>query len=175
MSARATSKDPTGAADGAAVDTGYLGRVLEILIHIAAAIVDTVALRTQAGPAPVFLDGAAVYLRVVRAVRRMIMLAMKIDAPGYGDSVEAPTKRDRVACKSETVMPRPARDGMAGTRPGPVDRLDIPYTLKNKTMDQLIREICRDLGLPALDGTYHWESLTPWRSRRSSRMPRRFC
>jgi hypothetical protein len=138
------------------VDTGYLGRVLDILIGIAAVIAETVLQQAKSGPVPVVLDGAAVYIRVCRAVRRMIMLAMAIDAPDY---TEAPQRRaDRNAQVRERKDPA-ARE--AKEHPERPDRLDIRYTLKNKTMDQLIGEICRDLGLPKLDGSYHWESLTP--------------
>jgi hypothetical protein len=160
MSVHATAPEPASAADRAGLDTGRLGRVLDVLIYIAVAIAETVLQRVQDGPAPLVVDGATVYRRVSRAVRRMIMLALKIDAPGFGDPVEPAAKRTRAGRKTEETQ-RPEQEEKLEKGRDPVDRLDIPYTLKNKTMDHLLLEICRDLGLPPLDGTYHWESLTP--------------
>ena len=158
VSAQATLTEPTSTAGRRTVDTGLFLRILDILIDIGCAISEAVLEKAQAGLAPL-LNASAVHQRVFCTVRRMIMLALKISAPGYGEGAPRPAAKEPVRRERKERGERRERDEKP--EPEETDEPDLPYDLKNKSMDELLREMCRDLGLPELDGTYAWSELTP--------------
>ena len=143
------------------IDTARLWRILRVLANIASAIARSLVERAQAG-APLH-KSARGFVRVTRALRRMIMLAMQIGAPGCGGGSEQYAARKRRG-RADDGVERPERDDDPEERPERPergDRREFAYDMTDETLDSLIRGICRDLGLPPLDGNYRWTELTP--------------
>ncbi len=132
-------------------------RILHVLYRIGTAISGRLMRKSQAA-GPSWREAAAAYARVALAIRRIVMLALEISKPGYGQAKgserEGPERPERLE-----GLERPDWDDKPA-RPDPADAGDSGYDLTHEGMDGVVREICRDLGLPPLDTKHPWTELT---------------
>jgi hypothetical protein len=144
------------AAKPAVMDYEALQPILRVLIVIGAAIGRTIFQQIKAGQEAnaghkALAVGANAYARISRVVRRMVLLSWQMAQPGYN----GPPPR-RVRKDIDTAKPDKDQDKFRDKQ----ERLERPYDVSNGTMDDLIRRICRDLGLPPLDASHPWTSMT---------------
>ncbi len=111
---------------------------------------------------------AAAFAQIARAVRRCIMLARVLDAP----SPPAPDPaRHRAAARKQII--RQVEDRIGHVRDGATadalqnelrERLDAPDLdddIATRPAANIIKEICRDLGLSSTPGDTPWKRRTP--------------
>jgi len=117
---------------------------------------------------------ATAYDRISRAVRRCIALARSLNDPAYPPKHPAP---DRTAARKhilraveDTLQRQDYDDSYRDCDPTEVlhaellDRMDAPdldSDIANRPIDDIIKDILRDLGLAALPGTRPWKRRTP--------------
>jgi hypothetical protein len=135
-------------------------RMLHVLFRIGSAISRRLMEHSQAAvqAGTSWREATSAYQRVAQAIRRILMLALEIGEPGYGaakDSEgEGAERPERLGgLDRPDWFDRPERRGRVADE-------EIRYDLTNKGMDGVIREICRDLGLPPLDASHPWTDLT---------------
>jgi hypothetical protein len=123
-------------------------------------------------PAASLQDLAAAFDSISRTVRRCIMLAQSLDTP----KLPARTP-DRTAARKhilraveDTLQRQDYDDSYRVCDPTEVlhaellDRMDAPdfdRDIANRPIDDIIKDILRDLGLAALPGTRPWKRRTP--------------
>jgi len=117
---------------------------------------------------------AAVFDQIARAVRRCIALAQSLDEPAKPARTPAP---DRTAARKhilraveDTLGRQDYDDSYRVCDPTEVlhaellDRMDAPdldRDIESRPIDDIIKDILRDLGLAALPGTRPWKRRTP--------------
>ncbi len=114
-------------------------------------------------------DPIVAYERVTRALRRNITLAQKLHEPPKAPS--APQHRDRTAARKriirdvEDTIQRTTKDAEAERLHAEfLDRLDGPDLdddIDHLPIDEIIKDICRDLGIAHAPGTHPWKRRTP--------------
>jgi len=125
-------------------------------------------------PAASLQDLAAAFDSISRTVRRCIMLAQNLDTPKQPARTPAP---DRTAARKyilraveDTLQCQDYDDSYRDCDPTEVlhaellDRMDAPdldRDIANRPIDDIIKDILRDLGLAALPGTRPWKRRTP--------------
>jgi hypothetical protein len=125
-------------------------------------------------PAASLQDLAAAFDSISRTVRRCIMLAQSLDTPKPPARTPAP---DRTAARKhilraveDTLQRQDYDDSYRDCDPTEVlhaellDRMDAPdldRDIANRPIDDIIKDILRDLGLAALPGTRPWKRRTP--------------
>ncbi len=129
-------------------------------------------------PAPSLPDLSAAFDQVARTVRRCIMLAQSLDTPKPPARTLTPDRTaDRTAARKrilravEDTLGRQAYDDSYRVcDPTEVlhaellDRMDAPdldRDIESRPIDDIIKDILRDLGLAALPGTRPWKRRTP--------------
>jgi hypothetical protein len=133
----------------------------------------------QPAPAPAPSSDAVAFLaiaydRVSRAVRRCIALARSLNDPAHPPKHPAP---DRTAARKhilraveDTLQRQDYDDSYRVCDPTEVlhaellDRMDAPdldRDIESRPIDDIIKDILRDLGLAALPGTRPWKRRTP--------------
>ncbi len=139
------------------------------------------ATAAQPAPAPAasLQDLAAAFDSISRTVRRCIMLAQSLDTPKPPARHPAAPDRtaDRTAARKrilraveDTLGRQDYDDSYRVCDPTEVlhaellDRMDAPdldRDIANRPIDDIIKDILRDLGLAALPGTRPWKRRTP--------------
>ncbi len=131
-------------------------------------------------PAASLQDLAAAFDSTARTVRRCIMLAQNLDAPRKPARTPAPNQtaapgrtaaRTRILRAVEDTLGRQDYDDSYRVcDPTEVlhaellDRMDAPdldRDIESRPIDDIIKDILRDLGLAALPGTRPWKRRTP--------------
>ncbi len=115
-------------------------------------------------------DPVMAYERITRALRRNIALAQKLHEPPKAPA--APQYRDHAAARKriirdvEDTIQRTTKDGNDAERLHAelLDRLDGPDLdddIDHLPIDDIIKDICRDLGIAHSPGTHPWKRRTP--------------
>jgi len=129
-------------------------------------------------PAASLQDLAAAFDSISRTVRRCIMLAQSLDTPKQPARTPAPNRTaDRTAARKhilraveDTLGRQDYDDSYRVCDPTEalhaelLDRMDAPdldRDIANRPIDDIIKDILRDLGLAALPGTRPWKRRTP--------------
>jgi hypothetical protein len=187
MTSQPAATDPQSLATQPAADAQYYRGILHGLIDIGAELARVVlsqakAATTQTEPnpapaqdvAPGFArardpDPAVAFERISRAIRRTILLAQKIAQP-VAQANAHPVQhraaaRRRIIRDVEDAIQRESRGVEAEFLHAElVDRLDGPDLdddIENRPIADIIRDICRDLGIEALPGTHPWKRRAP--------------
>jgi hypothetical protein len=169
-------------------DTEHCRRVLLRLVDIGAEIAEMVlqdaALQAEycrtvnsIGPTPPPTpEPTAAYDRVTRAIRRTVTLLHKLPElarkaneppkPSAAPKAERRTAaRKRIIRDVEDTIQRTTKDDEAERLHAEfLDRLDSPDLddeIDDRPVDQIIADICRDLGLAHSPGTHPWKRRTP--------------
>ncbi len=141
------------------------------------------AMDAQPAPAPAPAPGtkpdalnktAAAFDQIARAVRRCVALAQSLDEPAKPARTPAP---DRTAARKhilraveDTLGRQDYDDSYRDCDPTEtlhaelLDRMDAPdldRDIESRPIDDIIKDILRDLGLAALPGTRPWKRRTP--------------
>ncbi len=138
------------------------------------------ALAPAPAPAASLQDLAAAFDDISRTVRRCIMLAQNLDAPRKPARTPAPSHTpapDRTAARTrilraveDTLGRQDYDDSYRVCDPTEalhaelLDRTDAPdldRDIESRPIDDIIKDILRDLGLAALPGTRPWKRRTP--------------
>jgi len=139
------------------------------------------AAAAQPAPAPApaasLQDLAAAFDSISRTVRRCIMLAHSLDTPKQPRTPAPDRTADRTAARKrilraveDTLGRQDYDDSYRVCDPTEVlhaellDRMDAPdldREITNRPIDDIIKNILRDLGLTALPGTRPWKRRTP--------------
>jgi len=129
-------------------------------------------------PAASLQDLAAAFDSISRTVRRCIMLAQSLDTPKPPARTPAPNHTaDRIAARKrilraveDTLGRQDYDDSYRVCDPTEalhaelLDRMDAPdldRDIESRPIDDIIKDILRDLGLAALPGTRPWKRRTP--------------
>ncbi len=131
-------------------------------------------------PAASLQDLAAAFDSISRTVRRCIMLAQNLDAPRKPARPPAPNHTaapDRTAARTrilraveDTLGRQDYDDSYRVCDPTEalhaelLDRMDAPdldRDIESRPIDDIIKDVLRDLGLAALPGTRPWKRRTP--------------
>ena len=151
MTDPATSIEPARPAGG--LDTAYLLRVLNLLIGFGRIIGHQLGQKAEAGLAPI-ADCIRAQSRLDSTIRRMIMLWRAMCLPGFGERVGPAAGKQRGRPQAGDAAAR-----RKAARRDRYDEPDAPYDITGKTLDEIIREICGDLGVAPL-GARAWKRLT---------------
>jgi len=140
------------------------------------------ATAAQPAPAPApaasLQDLAAAFDSISRTVRRCIMLAQSLDTPKPPARTPAPDRTaDRTAARTrilraveDTLGRQDYDDSYRVCDPTEalhaelLDRMDAPdldRDIESRPIDDIIKDVLRDLGLAALPGTRPWKRRTP--------------
>ena len=157
-------------------DARYYRDVLHELIEIGADLARMVQQKAKAqpdtGPEAV-AEFAEAFDRIARAVRRTIGLARRVGEPvpqatGPNGSADGPgniAARKRIIREVEDTIQRKAKGSEAESLHGELrERLDAPDLdddLSHLPVDQIIENICRDLGIGHLPGSHPWKRRRP--------------
>jgi uncharacterized membrane protein YccC len=123
-------------------------------------------------------DPIAGYERITRAVRRTVMLAQKLHEPSKAPPKappkapsEAHVSNDRIAARKriirdvEDTIQRTTKDDEAERLHAELlERLDAPDLnddIAHRPVAEIIKDICRDLGLAHAPGTHPWKRRNP--------------
>jgi len=187
MSAHATQSEPNTNPGPQAEDDQFYREILHGLIEVGAELVrhlpQQAAAQAQAQqqdpapqPAPAASpDAVAIaYDRITRAVRRCIALARSLNDPAHPPKHPAPDRtaaRKRILRAVEDTLGRQDYDDSyrvcdptEALHAELLDRMDAPdldRDIANRPIDDIIKDILRDLGLAALPGTRPWKRRTP--------------
>jgi hypothetical protein len=161
----------------------YYRRILHKIIDVGAELIDLIQTEAKAQSASLAAapqpateaseatrpDLSVAFDRVARAVRRTIMLATKItenaNEPANGVAQSRAAARRRIIRVVEDTVQREARGAHGDTLLGELgERLDDPGLddeIDHRPINEVITDICRDLGLTASIGTHPWKRRTP--------------
>jgi hypothetical protein len=163
MSLQSQSPEPMSPAQRAAEDAAYYRRVLHGVIDAGADMVRVVQLQATAEVAPEpMADAAVAYERIARSIRRTIALARRLDEPVKAEAAREPGQRRaaaraRIRSEVEAAIEQEAEGADADDlREDLRDRIDGPDAddeLDQRPVEEIIAEICRDLGLRGVPGT----------------------
>jgi len=125
-------------------------------------------------PAASLQDLAAAFDSIARTVRRCIMLAQSLDTPKPPARTPAPNRtaarKHILRAVEDTLQRQDYDDSYRDCDPTEVlhaellDRMDAPdldRDIASRPIDDIIKDILRDLGLAALPGTRPWKRRTP--------------
>jgi len=127
-------------------------------------------------PAPSATPGAlnktaAAFDQIARAVRRCIALAQSLDEPAHTPAPDRTAARTRILRAVEDTLGRQDYDDSyrvcdptQALHAELLDRMDAPdldRDIESRPIDDIIKDILRDLGLAALPGTRPWKRRTP--------------
>jgi hypothetical protein len=106
------------------------------------------------------------YERITRSVRRSMVLYQKLSEP-----IKTPPAHDRVAARKKVI--RDVEDAIQRKATGAraeilraelVERLERPEfddELANRSIGEIVNEMCRDFGIAGLDAIHPWKRRTP--------------
>jgi hypothetical protein len=174
---------------GAALDDLiHIGTGIARLLHDQAIAQAAQPAQPAAAPAPQAADAqpapapppgalnkiAAAFDSIARTVRRCIMLAQSLDAPKQPTKHPAPNRtaarKHILRAVEDTLQRQDYDDSYRDCDPTEVlhaellDRMDAPdldRDIASRPIDDIIKDILRDLGLAALPGTRPWKRRTP--------------
>ena len=146
-----------------------MGTDLARMVHEEAKAKAEQAVADQVADAAPATEAVPAFERIARTVRRTIRLAQTLDAPvreaGLCPEGERVAVRKRIIRVVEDVIQREAEDESAAELHAEfLDRLDRPELeeeIGDRPVDEIIADICRDLGLCAAPGTRPWKRRTP--------------
>ena len=190
MPAHATPVEPHTNPGPQAEDDQLYRKVLHGLIEVGAELVrhlpQQAAAQAQAphqdpapqpapAPSPDAVASVAIaYDRISRAVRRCIALARSLNDPAHPSKHPAPDRtaaRKRILRAVEDTLGRQDYDDSyrvcdptEALHAELLDRMDAPdldRDIASRPIDDIIKDILRDLGLAALPGTRPWKRRTP--------------
>jgi hypothetical protein len=144
-------------------DVAYYRQVLHGLIDAGADLAKAIQQRACASDEPIGPDVAVAFDRVARAVRRCVWLAQHLaDAPAVPKRQMA---RRRIIRAVEDAIQRDADPDEANTLNQELrERLDAPDLdddIDHRPIDEIIAEICHDLGLGTMPGMQPWKRRQP--------------
>ena len=153
-------------------DAAYYRATLHAMIDLGMALLtQQQAARGDAAPvgglaSAAEADPSIAYDRITRSMRRSILLAQKLDEPAVAQSVGyRQAARGRIIRAVEDAIQRDADgDAAEALQAELLERLDGPEleeAIADRPVDEIIAEICRDLGLAAMPGTHPWKRRTP--------------
>ena len=158
------SPEPDRDAEGGSLDADYCRGVLHELIEIGAALARLVLEQATAQAVPVG-EAVAAYERVSRAMRRSVLLAQRLDAPGRAPAPGRAALRRQIIRSVEDAIQRETDDEAAEALHAEfLERLDGPDVLEDvgdRPVEAIIADICRDLGLGAMPGRHAWKRRMP--------------
>ena len=160
-------------------DAQYYRQVLHELVEMATDIARAVHRQAisepdkepAAAPTP---DPTIAFDRIARTLRRTIALARKLSEPARPAPVERstePSHQRRAAARKQII--RAVEDTIQRETDGPeaealhaelrerLDDPDLEDDLDQLPIAEIIRDICRDLGIVNLPGTHPWKRRTP--------------
>ena len=122
--------------------------------------------RFEAAPATAEITkGAIAYDNVSRSVRRGILMAQRVDKPVRSRASHHQSARRQIIRAVEDCIQRHADDEEADEfQLELLDRLDSPDLeddIDSRPVADIIKEICRDLGLDIIEGAHPWKRRTP--------------
>ncbi len=190
MSAPATQPDPNPNPGPQAEDDQFYREILHSLINVGAELAHHLpqqaaahAQAQQQDPAPqptpapspdAIVPLAIAYDRITRAVRRSIALARSFNDPAHPAKHSPHHRTDArkriLRAVEDTIQRQDYDDGYAECDPTEIltaelrERMDAPdldEDIANRSTDDIIKDILRDLGLAALPGTRPWKRRTP--------------
>ena len=183
MSSRPSRPEPTDRATQRDEDAQYYRQVLHELVEMATDIARavhrqaTAAPSTAPEPAPAQApqpDPTIAFDRIARTLRRTIALARKLSEPARPAPVERstePSHQRRAAARKQII--RAVEDTIQRETDGAeakalhaelrerLDDPDLEDDLDQLPIAEIIRDICRDLGIVNLPGTHPWKRRTP--------------
>ena len=109
--------------------------------------------------------GATVYDDISRSVRRGILMAQRLDKPVRSRASQHQSAVRQIIRAVEDCIQRHADDKEAeALQLELLDRLDSPDLaddIDSRPVADIIKEICRDLGLDIIEGAHPWKRRTP--------------
>ncbi len=170
MSLLAVPSEPSVVADPQG-DAAYYRGVLHELIDLGTALARAMVERaTAAEPIANPADASEAFERVARAVRRTVRLAEYLASPRpvrveRSAEQQAVTNRRRVLRGVEdAIQDEVCGDAAARMRAEVLERLECPDLddeLRDRTVDQVIQMVRRDLGITEMAGITRWMRRTP--------------
>jgi hypothetical protein len=112
-------------------------------------------------------DLAAAYDLIFRAIRRAMLLDAKLaeqpKAPSAAQQRVAARKRI-IRAVEDAIVRNAQPDQVETLRAELIERLDTPDLddeIANRTIAEIVTDMCRDFGIAALPGTHPWQRRTP--------------
>ncbi len=161
--------------DPQARDAAYV-RVLDRMMEVGVGLLDMVhheaeermaVSHTDPPPYPAPADDLSLaYERITRSVRRSIMLAKKLEEPSHTVAANHIAARKRIIREVEdAIQSEAAEDEDIETLNAELlDRLDSPDLvdeIANRTIPEIVTDICRDFGIAGLHGAHPWKRRMP--------------
>ena len=179
MASLAPATELPPAADRSADDAAYYRGVLHELIDMGADLARLVHRQVIARADAAEAGGGAghsvvdepfiAFERIVRTVRRTVLLAKRLDevpvVKGVVTGVARAAARRRIIRAVEDTIQRSAEEDEAERLESEfMDRLDAPDIedeIGSRPVQEIIDDICRDLGLMDYPGAHPWKRRTP--------------
>ena len=144
-----------------AEDVQFYRRFLHVLIEVGVQQAQDVQQRENTTVA----QAANAYGQIAQGVRRCIMLARQVTDPAPDPAQHRTAARQRIIRTVEDTIQREATDDDAEALEREfAERLDAPDIdddITQRPIDEIITEICHDLGLGAALGYHPWKRRTP--------------
>ena len=155
-----------------AEDNAYYREVLHKVIHIATDLAESIHQKAAQPPETTSTpeDPTIPFDRIARAIRRTIALAQSLNNPNQPQKTRKPPQ-DRTAARKQII--RSTEDSIFSNAKGPraeslreelSDRMEGPefeHDLETRPVEDIIRDICDDLGLNGIPGIQLWKRRTP--------------
>jgi hypothetical protein len=161
-------------------DVPYYRQVLHGLIDAGADLAKAIQQRACASDEPIGPDVAVAFDRVARAVRRCVWLAQHLaEAPAMPKRQMA--RRHIIRVVEDRIQSDTTADEAEALNRELRERLDAPDLddeIDHRPVDEIIAEICRDLGLGTIPGMRLWKRRKPadvralWAAARDTVPPR---
>ncbi len=183
MPAHPIPVEPPPPADSQSDDAQYYRRILHKILDVGTDLIDLIQAEAKAQAASLATAPAAAveatdgirpdlsfaFDRVARAMRRTIMLADKITedakARANGTARHRAAGRKQIIREVEDVIQREAKgdrgDGLLAELAERLEQADLDDDIDTRPIDDIITDLCRDLGLTASYGTHPWKRRTP--------------
>ena len=145
-----------------AADVRFYRAALHELIEMGVDLARDVCRQAKLAP---LADATVMYERVAQAVRRTIALAQRLDTPAAGNATRRMARQrvireveDRISLEAE----RPERaDGLRSELYERMDRPELDEELDLRPADEIVADICRDLGIAGMHCGRGWPRRTP--------------
>ncbi len=163
--------------DQQAEDAQYYRRVLHKIIDLASNIAqslhdDATQKRPAYAPPPTPEETQTLSLafdRIARCIRRTILLARNVAEPPKAPAKSREATRKQILREVEDAIDREAPPKAApALRAELMERLDAPefaedleHDLATRPIEDIIAELCRDLGVPVNNQALKWKRRTP--------------
>ena len=171
---------PTGQeieADRRVMDAAYYRGILHGMIDVGALLVAQIGQHARkeienAGPdgvAEPTPEVRAAYVDITRSMRRSVLLAQKLDEPVRAPRAQ-PAERQHAARRriiravEDAIQRESYEDEVEDLETELLERLEQPEMddeIDSRPVDEIITDICRDLGLVVIPGAHPWKRRTP--------------